>query len=413
MSARMSTEELTRRLVSFDTVSIAEKGGDRVTQSTRPIADFVSEYLEAGGFKVWQLPYTTDKVEKVNLVAFKGGQEPLLALSGHMDVVPVGEWRVKSDPFELTRIGDKFYGRGAADMKLFDAIAMLAGCAVSAESLKQPFALYLTSDEEVGCLGVKQLLKRPSGRGEVQSEFKVHASRQKEVPIPKYTVIGEPTELVPMYMHKGYMFLRINIETTIKKAGHSSDPSSGKSVIKTGLPEVLSALTALEKALQGIEDGRFEVPFPTINPGVIGMIGTGAAKNVLATGCWVDMEVRPLPGQDPDDLLQAVRETVRRATHHLEGIKVHAGYRRSPTPSMETAVDSPVVQTAASLWGETPATVSYNTEGGTFNRYGAQSVIFGPASIAQAHKPDEFAHARWFEPKIVDLYAEFIRRFCC
>jgi len=412
MSAQMTTEELTRRLVGFDTVSIAGKGGERVTQSTRLIADFVSELLEAGGFKIWQLPYTTDGVEKVNLVAFKGGEEPLLAFSGHMDVVPVGEWKIASDPFNLTRIGDKFYGRGSADMKLFDAIAVLAGCAIPASSLKRPFAVYLTSDEEIGCLGVKQLLKRASGKSDLQSEFKVHALRQREVPIPKYVVIGEPTELVPMHMHKGYIFFRIYIKITAGEAGHSSNPDSGKSVLKTGLPQVLIALTELEAALREIRDERFAIAFPTINPGVVSM-DSGAAKNVLATGCCIDLEARFLPGQEPEDLLQAIQETVRRSVYRLKGIRAHVKYFRSPTPPMETPVDSLVVTVATKLYNKEPSTVAYNTEGGTFNRYGAESVIFGPASIDQAHKSDEFAHAKWFKPEIVDMYTEFIRQFCC
>jgi len=403
--------ELTRSLVAENTVSVAGKNGDVQTQSTVRIADIVCDRLESGGFTVRRFPYSTNNVDKVNIIATKGGDEPHLALSGHMDVVPVGAWDPSPDPFRLTEQNGRFYARGVADMKLFDACAILAASRVPVSDLKRPLAVYLTSDEEVGCLGIKQLLKRRRGDADTTSEFKVVSPAHEEVPIPKYVIIGEPTGFVPMYMHKGYLFMRVFIRTQKEKPGHSSDPKSGASVIKTGLPEVLVALNRLERELQEIKDNRFAVPYPTTNPGVVGM-GSGAAKNILATSCWIDFEARALPSTSPEDLFRTVSETVSRAVHGIPGIEASVQYMRSPTPPMETPIDSPVVQTARQLSGNKPQTVAYNTEGGTFNRYGAECVIFGPGSIAQAHTRDEYVDARWMQSDVLDLYERFIRTMC-
>jgi len=118
MALSMSTEELTRRLVAFPTVS---------SETTVDMANFVSTLLEDGGFSVHQYPYTANGVPKINLVALKGGDEPHLALSGHMDVVPVGEWKPVGDPFTMMLESGKYYGRGVVDMKLFNATAIIAG----------------------------------------------------------------------------------------------------------------------------------------------------------------------------------------------------------------------------------------------------------------------------------------------
>jgi len=404
--------ELARLLVEQNTVSVAGRDAEIQTQSTIGIADICCDRLESGGFKIRRYPYSTNGVDKVNIVAIKGGDDPHLALSGHMDVVPVGKWDPSPDPFQLTCQSGKYYARGIADMKLFDACAILAASRIPASALKRAVAVYLTSDEEVGCLGVKQLLKRGRGDSDSESEFSVVSPAHEEVPIPKFVVIGEPTELVPMYMHKGYLFLRITIRTQKEKPGHSSDPRSGASVIKTGLPEVLTALNRLEVELQQIRDERFAVPYPTVNPGVVGM-GNGAAKNILATSCWIDFEARSLPSTPSEDLFRTVSETVKRAVHGIRGVEANVRYMRSPTPPMETPFNSVVVETAQKLSGNKPQTVAYNTEGGTFNRYGSECVIFGPGSIKQAHTRDEHVDERWLGTDVVDLYKRFIHAMCC
>lgn len=112
---KMKLLEIAERLVGFHTVSQGS--------STRQIADFISEYCEGAGFEIEQYPYENGGLEKVNVVARKGGCNSELCFSGHMDTVPfsVSDW--STDPLKLTLLNDKYYGTGIADMKLFLAIS--------------------------------------------------------------------------------------------------------------------------------------------------------------------------------------------------------------------------------------------------------------------------------------------------
>lgn len=381
----MSLEQITSKLVSFCTVSDQN--------STREIADWISNWLEEGGFAVRQFSYATNGISKVNLVAIKGGNEPFLALSGHMDTVPAEEWTPATPgPFVLTKIGKHYYGRGVADMKLFLAVAMMAGQQVFSHELARPFALYFTSDEEVGCVGIKKLF-------------------QQGVPVPTYTVIGEPTGMVPVHMHKGYMYLRIRIDAKDRGPGHSSNPDTRKNVLKVGVPEVLQMLKHMDEHLRQICNPRFKVPFATLNPGVISM-DPGAAKNIIASNCTIDLDVRPLPGQSPNWILGLLKRALDLAIRPIHGIKAVIGYRRSPSLPMKTPDTSPIVRMAEELSGYPATTVAYNTEGGVFNAHGSQSVVWGPANIAQAHTSDEHIHEKWLQQDTVDSYVTFIRRMC-
>jgi len=249
-----------------------------------------------------------------------------------------------------------------------------------------------------------------------QVEVKVVGSGHEDVPTPKFTIIGEPTDMVPMYMHKGYVYFSVHVEaerSKKKKGGvHSSNPDSAPSVTKTGLVEVLSALNNLEIYLKTLKNPRFQMSFPTLNVGVL-TSAKGSAKNVLAAGVEMLCDARPTPDQTPEQLFGVIRDTVERAVQHLPKISARVKYERAPTPPMETSIDSEVVRMAVELTGNEPSIVSFNTEGTIFNRQGSQSVIFGPGCIEQAHTEDEYAEERYFQPGVVAIYEQFIRNMCC
>lgn len=407
-----------KKLISFNTVSHAsEPSKDR---STGKIADWISNYLESGQFKVIQYPYWVKPgnlpskipqegwIKKVNLVATKGGDmedtHPEMAFSGHMDVMPAdvppdGNWKVTPDPFTLTLLNGRYYARGIADMKLFVATAMISGCAVKASELQHPFAIYITSDEEIGCVGVSQLFG-----------VKDDGTRSSDVPIPKYVVIGEPTELNPIDVHKGYMFLLVHLEG---KTGHSSTPDDGRSVVKLALPQVIQCLNRAELKLRFITDkeGRFNPNFPTLNQGVV-TTGEDARKNTIAGQCDIHVEIRPVPGQDVNEVYRVIDMAVQGAVRDIPGITATVIPMRRFTPPMVTPQSSLIVQATQELSGSPAKAVNFNTEGGVFNSCGAESVIFGPASISQAHKDDEYAEARYFDEHVVEDYITLIRRIC-
>ena len=400
---KMGLIELTEKLISFNTVSLES--------STRLMADFMANLCEDAGFKVKPFIYTTGReitdgsskkrtemLEKVNLFASKGGEKPILGLSGHMDTVPFDPTKWQTDPFVLTKKGNNYYGLGMADMKLFLATAIITGSRISEFELKKPFALMFTSDEEVGCLGARNWLKNGN------------------LFLPPSIVIGEPSELVPYNQHKGYLYLKIEIDrpkqSRKKIEVHSADPRIAPNVIELALLPILMGLLDLKQRLEKILSPEFDPPYPTLNIGVI-KTGKGSAKNIIAGECLIELDIRPVPNQNIEEILEKVKWLVQQAVEDIDGIqaKVHLG--RAPTPPMHTPKEAPIVQLVEKISRHTARAVCFNTEAGVFNTVGAQSVIWGPASIKQAHKSNEFVGARWFQEDIVEKYVTLIKSVCC
>ncbi len=376
----MDTVELVKKLIGFNTVS---------NESTQDISDFISNYLENYGFAIERHCYDLKGVKKVNVIATKGGNNPRLALSGHMDTVPFDADKWNTDPLKLTQMGDKYYGRGTCDMKGFLAIAMKAGSEIKSSELKKPFSLVFTSDEEVGCIGAKKLVK---DKGKIADMI----------------VIGEPTELKPFTLHKGYMFVCVEL---FGKRGHSSQPKDGINVIELALGSVLKKIEMFKKQLMSIQDDRLSPPFPTLNVGVI-TTGENSAKNIIADYCRLELDIRPVPGQDVSELFHTFSNFVTDSNEEKNGVRFKVSYGRSPTFPMETDKKSLLVRELEKISGEKAGFTSFNTEGGVFNSTGANSVIYGPGSIQQAHKVNEFVYKHYLSDENVKKYSSLIRTIC-
>lgn len=381
--------DILQRLIGMNTVS------DR---STREIADFICNYLEPFGYVIEQHVYHLEipdkdkgevQVEKVNVIARKGGDDLHLALTGHMDTVPFDRNRWRTDPLALTKVGDKWFGMGTCDMKGFLALAMVVGSRISAGQLKRPFGFVFTSDEEVGCVGARKLI-RDKGR------------------IAEMYVIGEPTEFRPFVLHKGYMYITIELRG---KRGHSSRPADGINVVERGLLPILGKIEKFKRHLGDIQDIRLDPPYPTLNVGVVST-GENSAKNVIADYCRIELDIRPVPGQDVHELLHAFSNYLTGGEEKVNGVEVKVDFKRAPTPPMETSVDALVVQEVERMCGHAASSTSFNTEGGVFNSSGAQSVICGLGSIVQAHNPNEFVHEKYLADAMVEKYIATILNIC-
>jgi len=372
--------EVLQRLIAMNTVSHG---------STIEIADFVSEYLEGYGFTIEHHTYDLRGVEKVNVIARKGGSDLRLALAGHMDTVPFDSAEWNTDPLKLTKIGNKLFGIGVCDMKGFLSLAMVAGSKISAHKLRHPFGLVFTSDEEVGCIGAKNLIR---DKGKVSDMF----------------IIGEPTEFRPFILHKGYMYLVIELRG---KRGHSSRPTEGVNVIERALRFVLKKIEDFNRHLGVIKDVRLDPPYPTMN---IGMLSTGenSAKNIIADYCRIELDIRPIPGQDVSEIFHAFSSYITNGESEINEVEVKVVYGRAPTPPMETPSGSFVVKEVEKMSGYSACSTSFNTEGGVFNSSGSDSVICGLGSIQQAHRPNEFMHKSYITDEMVNKYVATILNIC-
>jgi acetylornithine deacetylase len=353
-----------RRLVSFDTTS--RNSNMRLIQFARDyLADLRVDselVFDAGG-------------TKANLFATLGPQDrPGIALSGHSDVVPVDGQDWSSDPFALDERSGRLYGRGTSDMKSFVAVTLAMAPRLLERRLKAPVHIVLTYDEEVGCLGVRRLI-------EVFDELPVK---------PRACVIGEPTEMRVVTAHKGKKSVRCHVHGL---ECHSSLAPRGVNAVEYAA-EVIAYLRGMARriAAEGPFDPAFDVPHTTVHTGVV---HGGTAINIVPKDCFFDFEFRHLKLDDPDALLAEVRSFAeQRLLPEMRALSPHAGFswqQISASPGLETAEDAEIVQLAKALsGGNTVGKVAYGTEGGLFQECGIETVICGPGSIVQAHKPDEF-----------------------
>ncbi len=360
----LTDRALLERLVGFDSTS---------RNSNRPIADFVCDYLDSPSVVIHQHP--SDDGEKVTVIvrtkdheaaSTPGTPVPGLSLSGHLDVVPADEPEWTSDPFVLTEREGMLYGRGASDMKGFVALAINRFRSTVQDHPSAPLALLLTRDEELGTIGAHHWAKTWNG-----------------APLPTDMLVGEPTELRVVTMHKGFVQLRITL-TGIP--AHSGYPHLGKSAIEPA-GTVLIALTELRRSLDAERPDYSEhfpaVPYPALN---IGRVHGGSAVNVVPDHCAIDVGIRLLPTMTGDQMCDRVRAAVADAL----GDTPFALDLISDSPPMwldaETDLSSAL---RAEVQQQETETVSYATDAGWFQTVGYRCVIFGPGSIAVAHKPNE------------------------
>jgi len=346
---------LLSRLVAFDTVS---------HRSNLALVDFLSEYAAPARAERVPSPDGT----KANLVLRFGPDEGEgLILCGHMDVVPAEEEGWQSDPFRLKDEGERLFARGACDMKGFLAVATNLAMA-EAGGLRGPLVLVLTYDEETGTTGARDLVER----------WPLFDT------LPRRAIIGEPTELSVVRMHKGHVRVRISVRGV---SAHSALPHLGRNAIEAAA-RVLASLRGLRHRLEqarGPNASHFpEAPYVTLN---VGRIEGGVATNVVPDRCVIDVGVRPLPGMEAGEVVRQVEEAVANAAGDAPfEVEVPA---ESPPMLLDRA--SPLhgaLCAAAGQHGE--AAMAYATDGGWLAKGGISCVVFGPGSISVAHKPNEY-----------------------
>jgi len=355
------------KLIAFNTVS---------RDSNLGLIEWVRDYLHAQGAKTRLTHDATGK--KANLFATLGDSpKPGLILSGHTDVVPVDGQAWDTDPFVATEKDGKLFGRGSADMKGFIGIALNQApqfvAALNAGRLDAPLHYALSYDEEVGCLGVRGLIR----------DLQENAIR------PAGCIVGEPTSMQPIIAHKGTHRFRCSVHG---REAHSSYVTHGVNAIEYAarlivyIRQIADRLAQLEQ-----RDYGFTVPYSTLSTGVI---RGGIAANVIPKDCDFQFDMRTLPQASPDALYQEIRAYAETLAQEMRAIDPQSGIDlkwASQTVGLAAAESDAIVQWAMQL-AKSPSVgkVSYGTEAGLFQQMGVPSVICGPGDIAEAHRPNEF-----------------------
>lgn len=360
----MNSRALLADLIAFDTTS---------RESNLDLIAYVQRYLANLGVSC-QLIHSADG-RKANLHARLGPAGPGgVMLSGHSDVVPADGQAWTVPVFKLTEQQGRLYGRGTADMKGFIACVLAAVPQFLAQPLRLPLHIAISYDEEVGCLGVRSLIEQ------------LNASPER----PAICIIGEPTNMQPVLGHKGKLAMRCEVQGA---ACHSAYAPQGVNAIEYAA-KLIGRLAEVGERLAQPErhDPRFDPPYSTVQTG---MIQGGRALNIVPAECSFDFEMRSLPADDPQqvasELQQYAAQTLlpkMRAVHAASDIRFS---ELSSYPGLFTDANSEAARLLALLSGSDEfSTVAFGTEGGLFDAAGIATVICGPGSMEQGHKPDEF-----------------------
>lgn len=347
---RLNAEELLARLVSYPTVA---------GTSNLALMQFIADYLEQFGAQVHLM--TGPEGDRANLFATIGDPSvPGYILSGHVDVVPAGEPEWKDDPFKMRHDEDRLIGRGTCDMKGFDAAVLSAVPDLATMALSAPIHIALSYDEEIGCKGVPHMI----------------AALPKLCAAPLGCIVGEPTGLRPVLAHKGKAAMKLWARGV---SGHSSRPDQGENAIHALLPVLNAAAHQADTLKSDGQDDRFAPPYSTLQ---IGVVQGGQAVNIIPDHAQALIEVRGIPGVDPQVLLEPLVES--------GGPNVKAELI-STYPALALPADSGLAQLMTTLTGAAAiGAVSFGTEAGLFQQAGIPSIICGPGDISRAHKPEEY-----------------------
>ncbi len=376
----LADADLLARLVAFDTTS---------HKSNREIADFICDYLDHPGVRITR--HATADGAKLNLIVAAGPEAGVrgLIFSGHMDVVPAEQEGWNSDPFKLTPRDGAYVGRGAADMKGFLALAVNRLAAADVARLRHQLVLLFTHDEETGTLGAQRLVDDP---GAVP-------------PLPRDAIIGEPTGLRVLRMHKGHLRLRLAFTGV---PAHSGLPHLGVNAVEAG-GRAIVALAELRQVLERERPPQAEhfpeVPYVTLN---LARVAGGGATNVVPADCLLDVGVRLLPGMSADEMTERVRAAVQGAVSQVPFALAVLG----ETPPMIVAEDAPIHRMLAAELGQRESgSASFGTDGGWLSRLGLDCVLCGPGSIEVAHKPNEWLPVAEFV-RAGELLTRLVHRAC-
>jgi acetylornithine deacetylase len=357
-----AAKDLLARLVAFDTTS---------HKTNIPLIEFVEAYLARHEIDSVRVP-TGDGLKASLFATIGPAGTGGIALSGHTDVVPVTGQRWDTDPFALVERDGKLYGRGACDMKGFLACVLAMVPAFKAGAPKVPIHIAFSYDEEVGCTGVRPMV----------------AELGKSLPLPRFVLVGEPTEMSVVDAHKGPMRWRVEVTG---RAAHSSLPQLGVNAI-TYAGRLLAELDRIENELKALPpDPRFDPPYNTLQ---VTEIEGGTASNIVPVPCWFGWEMRRLPGFDASTVDKRVRRFADGLIAQMHRAAPETGIgieTANEVPAFQADAASGVVPLALKLAGQNATfAVCYATEASLFQLGGAPAIVCGPGNIAQAHTPNEF-----------------------
>ena len=373
--------QLLRQLVGLASVSSTDP---RLDQGNRAVIDLLAGWLEQLGFRV-ELQLLNESGSKANLIASRGSGPGGLVLAGHTDTVPFDDGLWNFNPLDITEQDNRLYGLGSTDMKGFFPLVLQAVGEIADQTLQQPLIVLATADEESSMNGARALAA--AGR-----------------PLGRQAIIGEPTGLVPVRLHKGIMMESVQITG---RAGHSSDPALGNNALD-GLHAVLDMLISYRGQLaRRAHHPGFDVTWPTLN---LGCVHGGDNPNRICGQAELHFDVRVTPGLSNEQIREEIRQHLQRLSAD-SGLDFEMSSLIAGVEPYQQSADSELVQVAEKLTGHRAQAVAFATEAPYLQQLGMDTIVLGPGSIKRAHQPDEYIEMDQLQP-CIELLRRFIGHYC-
>jgi len=372
---------LYKDIIAIPSISSTDSSWD---QSNLQVINQLAAWFEELGFKN-EIEEVKNAPGKYNLIATLGEGDGGLLLAGHTDTVPYDEALWTTDPFAVIEKNDRLYGLGTIDMKGFFVFILEALKDINLTTLNKPLRILATADEETSMAGAQQI------------------GQQKSIK-PDYAIIGEPTGLSPVIMHKGNMSEGIRITG---RSGHSSDPEAGLNAIEI-MHLVIGELKKVQQTLKdNYANPHFKVPYPTLN---FGAIHGGDSPNRICGCCELHIDMRPIPGLTTNELFimikHALSEIDKRYPKSVEVYHLH-----EPIPSYQCPLHSDLIESAQLYTGNQAESANYCTEAPFIQQLGCDTIVLGPGHIAQAHQADEYLDLSFVKPT-KNVIEKMIQHYC-
>jgi acetylornithine deacetylase len=353
------TLELLDRLVAFPTVS---------RDSNLDLIDWVQDFLVTAGFDVTRI-WSPDR-NKAGLYAQIGPKvDGGICLSAHSDVVPVDGQAWTRPAFKLTDEGTRVFGRGTTDMKGFLASALALAERAGNAPLSAPLSLSISYDEEIGCVGIQQMLP----------ELK------KLIGKPRVVIVGEPTSMQVTTGHKGKTALDVICHG---QAGHSALAPDFVNAIHVAAEFIQQMRDLQDNLANGPADQSYSIPYSTVH---MGKIGGGQALNIVPSDAQIAMEFRHLPETPASDIHRQIESRAGLVNQIFPTVQPITVKTINSYPGLNFDPSHPMVRWACDMVGDSQTTkVAFGTEAGFFARLGLTALVIGPGNMASdGHKTDE------------------------
>ncbi len=356
----MKIESLLSKLISFKTIS---------RQSNKELIIFIKDYLKKNNIDSTLFEGEKNQFNLYSKIGpnVNGG----IIFSGHTDVVPTDGQKWKSDPFKLVKKKNKYFGRGACDMKGFIATLLSSIPEIKIENLKKPIHLIFSYDEEIGCVGIQKIIP----------------FLKKIKPKPQFCIVGEPTEMKLINQHKG----KKNFVTEFNGIeSHSSLIDNGVNSILYCM-HFIEFLKKLQLKLKTEKSAQFSPPYSTIN---IGVVNGGVAVNIVPNFCSLEFEIRDTPNLKTNKIINTIESFLNNLEKQMKkkNNKCFINFKQTNDfPPLKTESDKKIISLVLNkLESNSIESVSFGTEAGVFDKLGFETIVCGPGSIKQAHKANEF-----------------------